>query len=214
MASVPFFLLRIALAAGLLILAVGCGSPGQGSSPPHIWTLSQVREVSTSAGTIAGVPATEWVTLRGQPILQWAPPFSETPLLQSGEQDGLNVLAAFSEGRPAAFAVAEVWEHVPEVWVQPWYVLVTAYEPSNPMQYRLKDSLPLVDIEETSLFYSPFWEVIYVVVPEGTAPDRYTKASALMSGNLPMHHGGALLAPLAPTDVLPAVAENHTSAHG
>ncbi len=208
MASAPFFLLRMAIAAGLLLLAVSCGPSGGSSEPPHIWTLSQVREVSLFAGSIAGVPATEWVTPRGQPIPQWAPPFSETPLLQTGEQDGLNVLPAFSEGRPAAFAVAEVWEHVPEVWVQPWYVLVTAYEPSNPSQYRLKDSLALVDIEEKSLFYSPFWEVIYVVVPEDTAPDRYTSATALMSGKLPMHHGGGLLAPLAPTDVLPAVAEN------
>jgi hypothetical protein len=210
MASAPFFLLRAALAAGLLLLAVACGSSGQGYEPPHIWTLSQVREVSFTEGSIAGVPATEWVTPRGKPIPQWAPPFSETPLLQSAEQDGLNVLSAFSEGRPAAYAVAEVWEHVPEVWVQPWYVLVTQYEPSNPMQYRLKDSLPLVDIEEKSLFYSPFWELIYVVVPEGTAPDKYTSATALMSGKLPMHHGGGLLAPLAPTDVLPAVPESRT----
>ena len=87
--------------------------------------------------------------------------------------------------------MAEVWERVPEVWVQPWYVLVTAYEPSNPMQHRLKDSLPLVDIEEESLFYSPFWELIYVVVPEDTPPDRYTSATALLSAGLPMHPAAA-----------------------
>lgn len=211
MASAPFFLLRMALAAGLLLLAVACGPSGQDYEPPHIWTISQVREVSIFEGTIAGVPATEWVTLRGQPIPQWAPPYSETPLLQSGQQDGLNVLPAFSEGKPAAFAVAEVWEHIPEVWVQPWYVLVTQYEPSNPMQYRLKDALPVIDIEEQSLFYSPFWEIIYVVVPEGTAPDRYTSATALLSGKFAMHHGGGLLAPLGPADVLPAVVENRTA---
>jgi hypothetical protein len=209
MSSTLFVLLRMALAFGLLLLAVACGPSGQGSEPPpHIWTLRQVREVSLLSGTIAGVPATEWVTPRGQPIPQWSPPFSETPLLQSGQQDGLNVLPAFSEGRPAALAVAEVWERVPEVWAQPWYVLVTAYEPSNPMQYRLKDSAPVVDIEEESLFYSPFWEIIFVVVPEDTPPDRYTSATALLSARLPMHHGGGLLAPLAPADVLPAVAES------
>jgi len=211
MASALFFLLRVALAAGLLYLAVACGPSGRDYEPPHIWTISQMREVSIFEGTIAGVPATEWITLRGQPIPQWAPPYAETPLLQSGQQDGLNVLPAFSEGRPAAFAVAEVWEHVPEVWVQPWYVLVTQYEPSNPSQYRLKDSLAVIDIEEQSLFYSPFWEVIYIVVPEGTAPERYTSATALLSGGLPMHHGGGLLAPLGPADVLPAIVENHTA---
>jgi hypothetical protein len=201
---------RRVLVLGLL-LASACGPSDQSTSPPpHIWTLGQVREISMASGMIAGVPAMEWVTPRGQPIPQWSPPFHEAGLLQSGEQDGLNVLAAFSEGRPAAFAVAEVWERVPEVWVQPWYVLVTAYEPSNPTQHRLKDALPLVDIEAQSLFYSPFWEFIYVVVPADTPPDRYTSASALFSARLPMHRGGGILAPLSPSDVLPAVAQGHT----
>jgi len=209
--SAPFVLLRLAIILGLLLLATGCGSSGQGSaSSPHVWTLRQVRETALFEGSIAGFSAAEWVTPRSQPIPQWSPPFSSTPLVQLAEQDGLNVLPAFSEGRPAAFAVAEVWERVPEVWIQPWYVLVTAYEPSNPGQYRLKDSLPVVDIEEESLFYSPFWELIYVVVPEDTPLDRYTSATALLSAGLPMHRGGGLLAPLTPADVLPAVSEGRT----
>ncbi len=208
----PLPLLRAAPVLSLMLLAAACEPSG--SSPPsrpHIWTLRQMRDASSSASTITGVPATEWVTPRGQAIPQWAPPYHDTELLQSAEQDGLNVLPAFSEGRPAAYAVAEVWERVPEVWVQPWYVLVTAYEPSNPGSKRLKDSLALVDIEEESLFYSPFWELIYVVVPEDTPPDRYTSAAALFAAGLPMHRGGGLLAPLTPDDVMPALAEGRTS---
>lgn len=204
----PFLLPRMALVVGSMLAAAACDSSEQApASRPHVWTLRQVREASMFEGTIAGVPASRWVTPRGQPLPQWSPPFTDTPLLQSDAQDGLNVLPAFSEGRPAAFSVAEIWERVPEVWVQPWYVLVTKYDPANPMGYRLKDSAPVVDIEEESLFYSPFWEIIYVVVPEDTALDRYTSATALLSAGLPMHHGGGLLAPLAPKDVLPAVAE-------
>ncbi len=211
MMSSPLVLLRLTLVLGLLLLAAACGSSGQPSAPPpHVWTLRQVRESSLIDGTIAGFPASEWVTPRGQPLALWSPPFHDTQLLQAEDQDGLNVLPAFSEGQPAAFSVAEVWERVPEVWVQPWYVLVTTYEPSNPMSYRLKDSMPVVDTEEESLFYSPFWEVIYVVVPEDTPPDRYTSATAILSAGLPMHHGGGLLAPLAPKDVLPAIAEGGT----
>jgi hypothetical protein len=209
MMSAPIVVPRMALALGLLLLAGACGPSGQPSKPsPHVWTLRQLRESSLFGGTIAGVRATEWITPRGQPLPQWSPPFHDTQLLQSEAQDGVNVLPAFSEGRPAAFSVAEVWERVPEVWVQPWYVLVTAYDPSNPT--RLKDSAPVVDIEEESLFYSPFWELIYVVVPEDTPPDRYTSATAILSAGLPMHHGGGLLAPLAPKDVLPAIAEGAT----
>jgi hypothetical protein len=207
----PLVLPRVALVLGLMLMATACGSSGQPTSPPpHIWTLRQVRAAAVSAHTIAGVPATEWVTPRGQPLPQWSPPYHDTGLLQLREQDGLNVLPAFSEGRPAAFAVAEVWERVPEVWIQPWYVLVTRYEPSNPGSQRLEGSLPLVDIEEESLFYSPFWELIYVVVPEGTPADRYTSAAALFAAKLPMHRGGGLLAPLTPEEVLPAVAEGST----
>ncbi len=208
MMSTPLPLLRAAPVAGLMLLALACGSSGSTASPsPHIWTLRQMRESALSSGAIAGVPATEWVTPRGQPLPQWSPPYHDMALLQAAERDGLNVLPAFSEGRPAAFAVAEVWERVPEVWVQPWYVLVTAYEPAAPFSKRLQGALPLVDIEEESLFYSPFWELIYVVVPEDTPPDRYTSAAALFAAGLPMHRGGGLLAPLAPEDVLPSVAE-------
>ncbi|MFL5343331.1 MAG: hypothetical protein ACJ8AT_00965 [Hyalangium sp.] len=211
MASTPFTLPRLALVPGLLLLAAACSSSGQPSAPaPHVWTLRQVRESSLFEGTIAGFPASEWITPRGHPLPQWSPPFHDTQLLQTEDLDGLNVLPAFSEGQPAAFSVAEIWERVPEVWVQPWYVLVTAYEPSNPSAYRLKDSIPVVDVEEESLFYSPFWETLYVVVPEDTPPDRYTSATAILSAGLPMHHGGALLAPLAPKDVLPATAEGST----
>ncbi|MDY7231497.1 hypothetical protein [Hyalangium rubrum] len=203
--------IRAALALGLWLLLPACGPSSTASEPtPHIWTLRQMREASAASGTIAGVSATEWVTPRGQPIAQWSPPYASAALVQSTEQDGLNVLPAFSEGRPAAFSVPEVWERVPEVWVQPWYVLVTEYVPSNPGSKRLKDSLALVDIEEESLFYSPFWEIIYVVVPQDTPPDRYTSAAALFAAGLPMHRGGGLLAPLTPEDVLPAIAEGHT----
>ncbi len=204
-------LLRMALGTSLL-LASACDPSGEAASgSPHVWTLRQVREASLSARSIAGEAATDWVTPRGKPLPQWSPPFHATQLFQAEVQDGVNVLPAFSEGRPAAFSVAEVWERVPEVWVQPWYVLVTQYEPSNPSAYRLKDSAPVVDIEEESLFYSPFWELIYVVVPEDTPLDRYTSATAILSAGLPMYRGGGLLAPLAPEDVLPAVAQGSTS---
>ena len=57
MASAPFVLLRMALIIGLLLLATACELSGQGSaSPPHIWTLRQVREASLFAGHHRGRP--------------------------------------------------------------------------------------------------------------------------------------------------------------
>src|SRR5262249_9804617 len=127
--------------------------------------------------------------------------------LQSPSSDGLNVWPAFTEGKTAAIVVAEVWQNVPQVWLQPWYRLVTAWDPGNPGANGLPGANAIVDIGEQSLFYSPFWELVYSLVPPGTASDHYQSAKQLFRDNLEMHRGGAgLLAPLAPRDLLPATA--------
>lgn len=201
------------IAAAVLLTALFSTSacqPSDGGAPAsssRIWTLRHVRDEAVAGRMLASWSANEWLTPRGQPLPLWSPPYHDTALTQSADQDGLNVLPAFSEGQPAAFTVAEVWERVPEVWIQPWYVLVTAYDAANPSSKRLPDALPLVDISEDSLFYSPFWEFIYVVVPEDTPPDRYRRAQDLFAAKLPMHRGGGFLAPLTPPDVLTAVAQ-------
>ncbi|WP_163996425.1 hypothetical protein [Pyxidicoccus caerfyrddinensis] len=202
------------------LLSTGCGDRATEGAPagpvPRIWTLRHLREDAAAwrplpdglAALAVGAP----VTPRGRPLPQWSPPYHRLERLQAQGQDGFNVLPAFREGRPVALAVLEVWEHVPEVWVQPWYVLVTEYDPARPDAHRLAGALPLVDIGEDSVFYSPFWEVTYVVVPRDTPPDRYRSAVDLYSSGLPMHRGGGLLAPLAPADVVPAMAEGGVTA--
>ncbi len=201
-----------ALSLVAALLSPGCGPRGDEDAPaelaPRTWTLRHLRDRAVAGRALpGGAAATDWVTPRGRPLPQWSPPYQRLAQLQAERQDGFNVLPAFSEGRPAAFAVLEVWNRVPEVWVQPWYVLVTAYDAANPDAHRLAGALPLVDIGEDSVFYSPFWELTYVVVPEDTPPDRYTSAVDLFSAGLPMYRGGGLLAPLAPADLAPVVTE-------
>ncbi|MFP2930859.1 hypothetical protein ACLESO_37795, partial [Pyxidicoccus sp. 3LG] len=194
-----------------LLSTSGCGPREEEDVPvgsaPRIWTLRALRDRAVAGRPLPGGLAGEWVTPRGRPLPQWSPPYHRFERVQQPERDGLNVLPAFSERKPAAYAVLEVWERVPELWVQPWYVLVTAYDPAAPEAHRLPGALPLVDIGEESVFYSSFWELTYVVVPEGTPPHRYKSVADLFSARLPMYRGGGLLAPLAPLDVLPAVAE-------
>ncbi|QSQ26286.1 hypothetical protein JY651_15715 [Pyxidicoccus parkwayensis] len=204
-----------ALSLVAALLSTGCGSRAGDEAPtgpvPRIWTLRLLREhlarTSTQPEGLANLGVGEPITLRGHRLPQWSPPYHRLERLQARSQDGFNVLPAFSEGRPAAFTVLEVWEHVPEVWVQPWYVLVTEYDAAHPDAHRLKGALPLVDIGDDSVFYSPFWEVTYVEVPKDTPPDRYRSATELYASGLPMHRGGGLLAPLAPSDLTPAMAE-------
>jgi hypothetical protein len=197
------------------LLSPGCGARAGDDAPtgpaPRIWTLRDLREQAASGRALEERPgaffASDSVTPRGRPLPQWAPPYHRLERRQAEDQDGFNILPAFIEGRPAAYAVLEVWEHVPEVWVQPWYVLVTAYDPARPDAHRLAGALPLVDIGEDSVFYSPFWELTYVVVPRDTPPDRFTRVADLFASGLPMYRGSGLLAPLAPPDVRPAVEE-------
>ncbi|HZI15821.1 MAG TPA: hypothetical protein VE153_35975 [Myxococcus sp.] len=212
MRSCPLPPLLSVLFLATSLLASGCGPRGEGAAPArgttHIWTVREVREHAATGRELTGWNPGDWMTLRGRPLPLWSPPYHRFEQLQPSGHDALNVLPAFSEGRAAAYSVLEVWQGVPEVWVQPWYVLVTAHEPSRPGAHRLPGALPLVDIGEDSLFYSPFWEVIYVVVPEDTPPDRYTRVMDLFGAGLPMYRGGGLLAPLAPPDVRPAAPED------
>ena len=193
--------------AGLVLL--GCESTA--GSRPRLWSMADLRDQSSVNGSIAGLSASGWVTLRGNPIPLLSPPYAATIGRQRSDRDGLNVLPAFIEGKPAAFAVAEVWENIPEVWIQPWYTLVTSYNPASPGSNRLAGSMALVDVDTTTWFYSPFWQLTYAVVPPNTAPDKYTSAYQLFQDNLPMYAGGGLFAPLTPNDILPSVVQGAPS---
>jgi hypothetical protein len=199
------FLCRCACACLWLL---GCDS-SKPSNLPRLWSMTDLREQASANGSIAGLSASDWVTLRGDPIPLLSPPYGTTVRRQANDKDGLDVLPAFSEGKTAAYAVAEVWQNIPQVWIQPWYVLVTSYNPAS--STRLPNSLAIIDIDTTSWFYSPFWEVVFVVVPPDTAPDKYLSADQLFRDNLEMHRGGGLLAPLSPDDILPAVAQSAPS---
>ncbi len=192
------------------LLSLGCESANP-SSVPKLWSTADLREQARANGKIAGLPASDWVTLRGNPIPLLSPPYGTPVRLQRSDRDGLNVLPAFAEGKSAAYAVAEAWQNIPEVWIQPWYVLITSYNPSSPGSARLAGSMALVDIDTTSWFYSPFWQLVYAVVPPNTAPDRYLSAAQLFQDNLEMHVGGGLFAALAPEDILPSVAQSAPS---
>ena len=195
--------------AGILLLRCDSVNP---STAPKVWSAVDIRDQAIAGGTIAGFSASDWVTLRGNPIPMLSPPYGPSPRLQSANRDGLNVMPAFSEGKTAAYAVAEAWQNIPQLWIQPWYRFVTSYNPANPAGAPLPSAMPIVDIDTTSWFYSPFWELIYVVVPADTPPDKYLSASQLFQDNLEMHRGGSgLVGPLAPGDILPAVAQSDPS---
>jgi hypothetical protein len=107
----------------------------------------------------------------------------------------INVIPAFSEGQPAAFIATELWVNYPEIWAQPWYFLVTAWNSASPQSNRLKEAdgmtntPPLFDVGPKSKFYSPFWQVFYALVPKDTPPGKYTSVEQLMNDKAPVFPG-------------------------
>ncbi len=174
--------------------------------PQALYTLYDLLPGAADGESFAGLPATMAVTLPGQPIPQLSPPFTATPTLQAAGSAGLNVLATFSEGRPGAYTVSEIWLGYDEVWIQPLYVLVTDWDEAG--GHFLEGAKPIFGVGAKTRFYSPFWQVFFVEVPVGTAKDKYRSAAQLLSDGLVMHEGPGKFCPLSPAPIRLAAPES------
>ena len=172
-----------ALAGTLLISVTGACTASQTDTParPQLWTLFQLREALDGEAAVA-VTATY-------------PRGIDTHDILAPGADGiatLKVLPAYSEGQPAAYVMPEVWANFDEVWVQPWYVLVTAWDAKSPTQNRAKTSdgenaPPVFDVGPRSPFYSPLWLRYFAVLPAGADAADYTSAERIFDEKLPVY---------------------------
>lgn len=161
------------------------------STPGSFFPTDAVADISRDGGTLPGNQgARDLVTPKGANIPQRSPPFQATATVADGSDgDGINVIASFAEGEPAAYLAPEMWSGWAPVWVQPLYVLVTAWVPSDPLSKFLPGSKPIFAVDTTSTFYSPFWRVEFVVVPASTNPTSLTSAKQLLDGGFARHRG-------------------------
>jgi hypothetical protein len=120
----------------------------------------------------------------------------ETFLVPNRTGATLRVIPAFSEGDAAAYVLTEIWVGFREIWVQPWYFLVSAWDDKSPQMNRAKypaDPMmnypPIWEVHPRSLFYSPFWQVYYALLPAGADPTRYTSAEKIINDKLPLYLG-------------------------
>lgn len=187
--------------APLFLSLLACNA---GSERAHIWSPQELAEAARAGNAVAGLDAGVLVAVGGSPIPWLSPPHTAAPALQPPGTDGLVVVPAWLEGEPAAYVVAEVWEGVPEAWLQPWYVLFQV-PASGPPAVRIATADPVIDVTPPSFFDSPFWRLVNVVIPSGAAPDAYRDARALVDPSLPRTEGNPLLAVLSPGDVGVAV---------
>ena len=109
------------------------------------------------------------------------------------------------------YITTDFWANYPQIWLEPMYILVTAWNDKAPGANRLRDennqpSPPIFSIGTHSAFWSPFWQTLYVEVPSGTPSAKYTSTRQLFDDHLVMHPGPDRFASIAPT-ALCAVAE-------
>jgi hypothetical protein len=186
-------------AAVLLVFLAGGCAEDQVDKRPALWTLFDMRDAMTADAPMA-------VTSRyPKGILP-----SEI-LAPAGDGTAtLKVIPAFSEGQPAAYVMPEIWADFDEVWVQPWYVLLTAWDGKSPNQNRAKltdgtNAPPVFDVGPRSLFYSPLWLRYYAVLPADADPAAYTSAERIFDEKLAVYPNVAWTYSMRPADVrLPA----------
>jgi hypothetical protein len=172
------------------------GDPGPSADTrPQLWTLFDIHNALIEHRPVAPTPS----------FPEGFPP--ETFI--TPQPDGtttLRIIPAYSEGEPAAYVLPELWINFDEIWVQPWYEFVTAWNDRSNTQNALKgpndeDAPPVWDVSHRSLFYSPFWVVFYAVVPPGTPYDHYTSVEQIVNDKLPIYRGAPWIYSVRPSDV-------------
>ena len=180
--------------------ALGC-VPARTEAPARVLTLAEIRDAARDQQVIGGVPFGDMVAFRGQPIAQRSPPFSDRAVVQRSALDGIPVFAAFSEGAPAAYFTTDAWYDRSPVWVQPEYIPVTAWDPQDPEAHRLPGGESIWSVGPESSFYSPFWQIEYVVVPAGTDPATLHTQKSVVDPGYPIHPGPLRLGSIVPDDI-------------
>ena len=189
----------IAIGCGDYKLDLGSDDPAEtvpNRTRPQLWTLFDMARASAEGRPIAqstsfpdGFPPDTFLQPRGDGLTE------------------LKIIPAFSEGEPAAYVVPEIWVDFDEVWVQPWYVFLTAWDNRGTGANRLRDpdgnsAPPVFDVHPKSLFYNPFWLIFYAVVPEGTPTDKYKNAEQIFNDKLPIYPGPPWIYSVRPPQVV------------
>ena len=175
--------------AALLLAVASCGQPTPSATSQRLWTSADLQ-ASFRAGSTCANPANlpcDYFVAKGS----------------GDEGDVLQFKAAFSEGQPMGYITTDFWANYPQIWLEPMYILVTAWNDKAPGANRLLDendqpSPPIFSIGTHSAFWSPFWQTFYVEVPVGTPSAKYTSTRQLFDDNLVMHPGPNRFASIAP----------------
>ena len=185
---------QLAFGAGLVVLGgalAGCDVPRPPS--PQLWTLFDVQSLYAD-GADGTYGIADGAGLPGGVAIG--------SMLDPADPSVMTVQPGFAEGYPVGYVTTEVWSYFDEIWAQPMYVPVTGWSGGKAQEVSAH---PIFTVGAGSRFYSPFWRMIYVEVPDGAA----TSARAILDGKYPLHPAGGWMAALTPPGVdlaaMPAV---------
>jgi hypothetical protein len=176
------------------LLAVGlaaCDEPRPAS--PELWTLFNVQALYAGGAQPTDAIATD----AGLP--------GGVPLGSILEADGttLFVKPTWAEGYAAAYVTTEVWTHFDKVWVQPMYVPIRGWAGADPIEVVDGESAwhPIFSVGPGSLFYSPYWQIVYVLVPDSINDGDLTSVREILDGGYALYPSTGWVAALSPADV-------------
>ncbi len=180
-----------ALIAPLLLVVISCSDGTPAAQAQRLWTMADLElSLAQIPGCVnpAGLDCDYFVN-KGV-----------------NNNDVLQFKLAFSESAPMGYITTDFWANYPQIWLEPMYILVTAWNADPPASNRLKDAMnnvtgPIFSVGPQSAFWSPFWQVFYVEVPVGTPPTKYTSARQLFDDHLVMHPGPNRFASIGPSTV-------------
>jgi len=160
--------------AAAAVVAVGCSLPDPPPSPA-VFTLFDVQalyaqnqgpdyRIAVDSSLPGGIPIKDLMSAEG----------------------ALKIHPTWAEGYPAAYVVTEVWTDFDELWVQPAYVPVKGWNQGarDPLTMPWQ---PIFGVGPGSRFYSPFWQIVFVDVPDDITAETLTSATQVLDSGYPLH---------------------------
>jgi len=158
-----------ALAVALFVVA-GC-APTPVSDGPRRWTMIDMQRRAKPEANFGGFHPGALVVRRGEPLL-----------FQPGTaaEDGLVVRPGLSAGASVPFVVTDIWQDHPTTWVQPVWVPLNATGQPLAADTAGEPAYNVFSVDVDSTFYSPFWQLENVSLPDAKTADDQPRSSKAM----------------------------------
>jgi hypothetical protein len=112
----------------------------------------------------------------------------------------------FSNGYKSAYVTTEVWTGFDEVWIQPVYVAVEAFNAGAPPKRQVGAAgqwRPIFGVGPDSAFYSPYWQTVYFQIAPGDDVDTYRSVKDVLARGRNFRPSEPRVMAFAPAQVAP-----------